>query len=56
MEAHWVDSRAFYTLSRSGDAAEGIASFLEKRRPRYPGRVSSDIPSFYPWWDEPDWK
>lgn len=56
MQAHRVDSRAIYTLSRGADAAEGIASFLEKRVPRYPGRVSSDMPSFYPWWDEPGWE
>lgn len=56
MEAHRVDSRAIYTLSRGGDAAEGIASFLEKRSPRYPGRVSSDMPAFYPWWSEPGWE
>ncbi len=56
MEAHRIDSRAIYTLSRGGDAAEGIASFLEKRAPRYPGRVSSDMPSFYPWWSEPGWE
>ena len=56
IEAHRVDSRAIYTLSRGPDAAEGISSFLEKRAPRYPGRVSSDMPAFYPWWDEPDWE
>lgn len=56
MEAHRIDSRAIYTLSRGADAAEGIASFLEKRAPRYPGRVSSDMPSFYPWWNEPGWE
>lgn len=55
MAAHQVDSRAIYTLSRGADAQEGIASFLEKRAPRYPARVSSDMPSFYPWWGEPDW-
>lgn len=56
MEAHRVDSRAIYTLSRGADAAEGIASFLEKRAPRYPGRVSSDMPAFYPFWNEPGWE
>ncbi|MEL0251889.1 MAG: enoyl-CoA hydratase, partial [Novosphingobium sp.] len=45
-----------YTLSRGADAAEGIASFLEKRAPRYPGRVSSDMPAFYPFWNEPGWE
>lgn len=56
MHAHRVDSRAIYTLSRGADAREGIASFLEKRAPHYPGRVSSDMPEFYPWWEEPGWE
>lgn len=51
MEAHKIDSRAIYRLSRGADAKEGIASFLEKRRPAYPGKVSADMPDFYPWWD-----
>lgn len=53
MMAHRIDSRAIYRLSRSKDAREGIASFLEKRAPDYPGRVSRDMPDFYPWWEEP---
>lgn len=53
MDAHKVDSRAIYRRARSGDAAEGIASFLEKRDPNYPDKVSSDMPDFFPWWDEP---
>ncbi|MDM7928330.1 crotonase/enoyl-CoA hydratase family protein [Blastomonas fulva] len=56
MYAHRIDSRAIYTRSRSGDAAEGIASFLEKRAATYPDRVASDMPGFYPWWDEPDYE
>ncbi|MDP5104418.1 MAG: crotonase/enoyl-CoA hydratase family protein [Erythrobacter sp.] len=51
MEAHKIDSRAIYRLSRGADAKEGIASFLDKRRPVYPGKVSADMPDFYPWWD-----
>ena len=51
MEAHKIDSRAIYTLARSADASEGIASFLEKRKPSYPGKVSEDMPAFYPWWE-----
>ncbi|MFN3863022.1 MAG: crotonase/enoyl-CoA hydratase family protein [Erythrobacter sp.] len=51
IEAHKIDSRAIYRLSRSADAKEGIASFLEKRRAIYPGKVSTDMPDFYPWWD-----
>lgn len=52
MEAHKIDSRAIYRLSRGADAQEGIASFLEKRKPSYPGKVSADMPDFYPWWDQ----
>ena len=53
MDGHRIDSRAIYRLSRSADAKEGIASFLEKRAPAYPDTVSGDMPDFYPWWDEP---
>ena len=53
MMAHRIDSRTIYRLSRSADAKEGIASFLEKRSPSYPDTVSGDMPDFYPWWDEP---
>ena len=53
MDAHRIDSRAIYRRSRSGDAQEGIASFLEKRTPAYPDKVSTDLPDFFPWWDEP---
>lgn len=56
MEAHKVDSRAIYRRSRSGDAKEGIASFLEKRTPSYPDKVSTDMPDFFPWWEEPVYK
>ncbi|MGB7419116.1 MAG: crotonase/enoyl-CoA hydratase family protein [Erythrobacter sp.] len=51
MEAHKIDSRAIFSLARGADAKEGIASFLEKRRPMYPGKVSEDMPDFYPWWE-----
>jgi hypothetical protein len=34
------------------DVREGVASFLEKRPPSFPGKVSSDMPSQYPWWTE----
>jgi enoyl-CoA hydratase/carnithine racemase len=56
MDAHRIDSRAIYRRSRSGDAREGIASFLEKRAPSYPDKVSTDLPDFFPWWDEPVYK
>jgi hypothetical protein len=27
-------------------------SFLEKRAPEFADKPSSDMPGFYPWWDE----
>lgn len=56
MMAHRIDSRAIYRLSRSDDAKEGVASFLEKRSPAYPDTVSRHMPDFYPWWEEPDFE
>jgi enoyl-CoA hydratase len=34
------------------DAAEGVTAFLEKRPAEFPMKVSSDMGSFFPWWDE----
>ena len=56
MMAHRIDSRSIYTLSRGKDAKEGVQSFLEKREPNYPGKVSEDMPDFYPWFEEPVYK
>jgi enoyl-CoA hydratase/carnithine racemase len=56
MQAHRVDSRAIQSRGQSADAREGIGAFLEKRAPIYPNKVSTDMPAFYPWWDEPEFK
>ncbi len=56
MEAHKVDSRAIYELGQGGDAKEGVESFLEKRSPEFPSKVSEDMPEFYPWWEERKFK
>ena len=56
MEAHKVDSRAIYELGQGGDAKEGVESFLEKRPPEFPSKVSEDMPEFYPWWEERKFK
>ena len=48
MEAHKVDSRAIFERGRTGDAKEGVMSFLEKRKPEYPEKVSNGIAPHYP--------
>jgi enoyl-CoA hydratase/carnithine racemase len=50
MVAHRLDSRAVQARGISADAKEGITAFLEKRPARFPDRVSTDMPDFYPWW------
>jgi enoyl-CoA hydratase/carnithine racemase len=54
MDAHRVDSRAVSTLGPTPDVAEGVLSFLEKRKPNFPGKVSTDLPDAFPRWEEPE--
>jgi enoyl-CoA hydratase/carnithine racemase len=56
MEGHRLDSRGMDWTGRSADAREGVASFLEKRAPRFPLTPSRDMPPYYPWWTERSFK
>ena len=45
-----LDSAINRTLGAGPDVKEGVAAFLDKRTPSFPGRVSTDMPPPYPWW------
>ena len=55
MDAHRLDSRLIWSRGASADAAEGVASFLEKRAAVYPDKLLADLPHFGPWMDDPQW-
>ena len=52
MDAHRVESKAILHAGIGPDAAEGVMAFLEKRSPDFPMKVSSDLPPWYPFWEE----
>lgn len=56
MEAHRADSRGILLRGQSADVAEGVSSFLEKRAPHFPDRVSSDLPDLFPGYEAPDFR
>jgi enoyl-CoA hydratase/carnithine racemase len=53
MVAHRADSRAMLARGQSEDVREGVTSFLEKRSPSFPDRVSNGLPDIFPGRQEP---
>lgn len=56
MEAHIVDSRGIYSTGRAPDSREGITAFFEKRPAVWSMRPSTDMPEWFPWWEEPEYR
>lgn len=56
MEAHRLDSRFMFWTGGHADVREGVASFLEKRPPKFTMKPSSEMPEAYPWWTERPFK
>jgi enoyl-CoA hydratase/carnithine racemase len=52
VEAHNLDSLGMDWMGKQADAREGVASFLEKRPPNFPDKVSENMPPYFPWWEE----
>ncbi|MBW0151117.1 MAG: crotonase/enoyl-CoA hydratase family protein [Phenylobacterium sp.] len=48
MAAHRADSRGIQARGASADSKEGVESFLQKRPPAFPDRVSDGLPDIWP--------
>ena len=56
VRAHELDTPAIAYTGKSNDAREGIRAFLEKRPAQFSDRVPQDLPPFFPWWEQPEFK
>jgi enoyl-CoA hydratase/carnithine racemase len=56
MDAHMADSRGIQQRGAQKDVREGVNSFLEKRPPNYPDKVSRDLPNIWDHWTAPTFR
>jgi enoyl-CoA hydratase/carnithine racemase len=56
MDAHMADSRGIQQRGAQQDVREGVNSFLEKRAPRFPDKVSADMPDVWSHWTAPTFR
>ncbi len=54
MHAHMADSRGILLMGQHEDVREGVASFLEKRKPVFTGSVASGLPDLFPFYKTPE--
>ena len=53
-DAHRADSRGIQARGASADSKEGVESFLQKRPPAFPDKVSDGLPDIWPDWAPPE--
>jgi enoyl-CoA hydratase/carnithine racemase len=52
IDAHRLESQAIFELGNRADSAEGVSAFLEKRPAKWTMTVPTNLPDWYPWWEE----
>ena len=56
MASHILESKGLNYMFTSEDCKEGVNSFLEKRPAEFKMKPSRQMPDFYPWWQERQFK
>ena len=56
MQAHMADSRGILYMGQTADVAEGVASFLEKRKPEFKMSVAKELPDLFPLYKTPEFE
>ena len=56
MKAHMADSRGILYMGQSDDVREGVASFLEKRKPNFRMSPATDLPDLFPFYSTPEFE